>query len=382
VGEMPKMSIHSPVQRPDQVSRITRISRLVASLLVLLTMALAGCGGAASDANKGAAGATGKRFVILINGDSPFWDALREGMNRSAKELGVTAVMETNDGTPSGQLERLRQLASQSDIAGLALSVTDASNINIVEELRGFQQRGVPVIAVDSDVDRARFRDARTAFVGTDNLKGGRTLGVCAQKLRPDGGAYVQFVGLTGAQNAIERMNGFKTGAGDKLAERDRMGDETDRNRAQENVRNAIRNHPDVNVLVGIWSYNAPAIATVVKELGVRDKMTVVCFDAEQKAIAAMNAGEIDALVVQNPYEMGYRSVRLLKALAENDAAAKAEILPKLGETDGDLFDTGLKVVVPEDATTITAEGFEPGVEFMKASAFGKWLADHGLTSS
>ena len=376
------MSIHSQIRRADGHTRITRINRLIASLFVLLSLAMAGCGGAANDVNKGAAGATGKRFVILINGDSPFWDALREGMNRSAKELGVTAVMETNDGTPSGQLERLRQLASQSDIAGLALSVTDASNINIVEELRGFQQRGVPVIAVDSDVDRARFRDARTAFVGTDNLKGGRTLGQCAKKLRPDGGAYVQFVGLTGAQNAIERMNGFKAGAGDKLAERDRMGDETDRNRAQENVRNAIRNHPDVNVLVGIWSYNAPAIATVVKELGVRDKMKVVCFDAEQKAIAAMNAGEIDALVVQNPYEMGYRSVRLLKALAENDAAAKAEILPKLGETDGDLFDTGLKVVVPEDATTITAEGFEPGVEFMKASAFGKWLADHGLTSS
>ena len=376
------MSIHSQIRRADGHTRITRINRLIASLFVLLSLAMAGCGGAANDVNKGAAGATGKRFVILINGDSPFWDALREGMNRSAKELGVTAVMETNDGTPSGQLERLRQLASQSDIAGLALSVTDASNINIVEELRGFQQRGVPVIAVDSDVDRARFRDARTGFVGTDNLKGGRTLGQCAKKLRPDGGAYVQFVGLTGAQNAIERMNGFKAGAGDKLAERDRMGDETDRNRAQENVRNAIRNHPDVNVLVGIWSYNAPAIATVVKELGVRDKMKVVCFDAEQKAIAAMNAGEIDALVVQNPYEMGYRSVKLLKALAENDAAAKAEILPKLGEPDGDLFDTGLKVVVPEDATTITAEGFEPGVEFMKASAFGKWLADHGLTSS
>ena len=376
------MLIHLPFQRPVKASRITQTTRLVASLFVLLCLAIAGCGGAANDVNKGAAGATGKRFVILINGDSPFWDALREGMNRSAKELGVTAVMETNDGTPSGQLERLRQLASQSDIAGLALSGTDASNINIVEELRGFQQRGVPVIAVDSDVDRARFRDARTAFVGTDNLKAGRTLGQCAKKLRPDGGAYVQFVGLTGAQNAIERMNGFKAGAGDKLAERDRMGDETDRNRAQENVRNAIRNHPDVNVLVGIWSYNAPAIATVVKELGVRDKMKVVCFDAEQKAIAAMNAGEIDALVVQNPYEMGYRSVKLLKALAENDAAAKAEILPKLGEPDGDLFDTGLKVVVPEDATTITAEGFEPGVEFMKASAFGKWLADHGLTSS
>lgn len=376
------MSIHSQASGSRGASRFAPDTRLVASFLILLSLALGGCGGAASDANTGAAGASGKRFVILINGDSPFWDALRVGMQRSAKELGVTAVMETNDGTAPGQLDRLRQLASQSDIAGLALSVTDASNISIVEELRGFQQRGVPVIAVDSDVDRARFRDARTAFIGTDNLKGGRTLGQCAKKLRPDGGAYVQFVGLTGAQNAIERMDGFKTGAGDKLAERDRMGDETDRTRARENVRNAIRNHPDVNVLVGIWSYNAPAIVDVVKELGVRDRMTVVTFDAEQGAIKATAEGQIDALVVQNPYEMGYQSVRLLKALADKDDAAQAKILPRLGQTDGDLYDTGLKVVVPDESSTLSADLFEPGVEFMKVGDFRRWLSENGLSSS
>ncbi|MGD9645036.1 MAG: substrate-binding domain-containing protein [Pirellulales bacterium] len=353
----------------------------LAGLFALLALFVAGCGGPQNGAGT-AGGASGRRFVVLINGDSPFWDALRVGMQRSAEELGVTAVMETNNGTPSGQLERLRQLASQSDIAGLALSVTDASNISIVDELRGFQQRGIPVIAVDSDVDREKFRDARTAFVGTDNLKGGRTLGQCAKTLRPDGGAYVQFVGLTGAQNAIERMNGFQAGAGDKLVERDRMGDETDRTRARENVRNAIRNHPDVNVLVGIWSYNAPAIVDVVKELGVRDRMTVVTFDAEQGAINATAAGQIDALVVQNPYEMGYQSIRLLKALADKDDAAKAEILPHLGQPDGDLYDTGLKVVVPDDATTLSPEIFEPGVEFMKVGEFREWLAQRGLSSS
>ena len=354
---------------------------LTSGIVAALALFIVGCGGASNNTSK-TAETTDGRFVILINGDSPFWDALRVGMQRSAEELGVTAVMETNDGTPSGQLERLRQLASQSDIAGLALSVTDASNISIVEELRGFQKRGLPVIAVDSDVDRARFRDARTAFVGTDNLKGGRTLGQCAKVLRPDGGAYVQFVGLTGAQNAIERMDGFKAGAGEKLAERDRMGDETDRTRARENVRNAIRNHPDLNVLVGIWSYNAPAIVDVVKELGVRDRMTVVTFDAEQGAIKATADGQIDALVVQNPYEMGYQSVRLLKTLADKDEAAKAEILPRFGQTDGDLYDTGLKVVVPDERSSLSAQAFEPGIEFMTIHQFRDWLAKHGLSSS
>ncbi|MBX9788838.1 MAG: substrate-binding domain-containing protein [Pirellulales bacterium] len=361
--------------------KATSSAGLGAGLVAALALFVLGCGGAPNGTSK-TAETSGGRFVILINGDSPFWDALRVGMQRSAAELGVTAVMETNDGTPSGQLERLRQLASQSDIAGLALSVTDASNISIVDELRGFQKRGIPVIAVDSDVDRARFRDARTAFVGTDNLKGGRTLGQCAKTLRPDAGAYVQFVGLTGAQNAIERMDGFKTGAGEKLVERDRMGDETDRTRARENVRNAVRNHPDVNVLVGIWSYNAPAIVDVVKELGVRDRMTVVTFDAEQGAIKATADGQIDALVVQNPYEMGYQGVRLLKALADKDEAARASILPRFGQTDGDLYDTGLKVVVPDDSSKPTADVFESGIEFMKVGEFRRWLNERGLSSS
>src|SRR5438128_2076804 len=79
-------------------------------------------------------------------------------------------------------------------------------------------------------------------------------------------GEYVTFVGMTGAQNAKERVGGFADGAGSKFKALDNMGDETDRTKARDNVRNAIRNHDNLNVLVGIWSYNAPAIVDVVKE--------------------------------------------------------------------------------------------------------------------
>ena len=64
------------------------------------------------------------------------------------------------------------------------------------------------------------------------------------------------------------------------------MADDTDEARARDNVRNAIQNHKDkLKVLVGIWSYNAPAIADVVKELGNERDFTVVVFDAEPIAI-------------------------------------------------------------------------------------------------
>ena len=65
------------------------------------------------------------------------------------------------------------------------------------------------------------------------------------------------------------------------------MGDDFDRTKARDNVRNALRNFPDLKFLVGIWSYNAPAIVDVVKETGKRKQVTIVAFDAEPLAIEA-----------------------------------------------------------------------------------------------
>jgi ribose transport system substrate-binding protein len=354
--------------------------------------AITGCGSdKPSGSNMGSAsGSTPgglKRILLLENGHSPFWDAAQAGIKDANKELklegaGLVGSLETNDGTPKGQIDKLRQFASQSDIAGIAISVTDADNVAIAEELRKFQEKGVKVVTVDSDLNRNKLRDARFAFVGTDNLAGGRELGKCALGIRPDGGEWVSFVGRTGAQNAIERVDGFAEGAGPKFKKLDNMADDIDRTRARENVRNAIRNHPTVNTLVGIWSYNAPAIADVVKEMNKRSNMTIVAFDAEPLAMKAMEDGTIDALIVQNPYRMGYDSMRMLKALIKKDDATIKEMLPQHGQPNGDLYDTGLKVIVPDQGSPLNPSMFDKNTQFLKLGEFRKWLAKYNLSES
>lgn len=126
-----------------------------------------------------------KRIIILQNDESPFWDAARAGLQDAERELklkqaGLRATLEVNDGTPSGQLEKLQQFNSQSDIVGVGVSALDADNVAVVEELRKLQKKGVQVVTVDSDVSRDKFRDCRFAFIGTDNRVGGHELGVCA----------------------------------------------------------------------------------------------------------------------------------------------------------------------------------------------------------
>ncbi len=355
-----------------------KLPRLIA--LVALLVTLPGCFGEVPAATK--------RIIILTNGNSPFWDAARAGMQSAEKELnlnaaGLRAVLEVNDGTPQGQLDKLRQFASQNDIAAVGVSALDAGNVAIADAMTELQKKGVRVVTIDSDVDRDKLRKSRFGFIGTDNLAGGRELGICAKNLRPDGGGYVTFVGRTGAQNAIERVGGFAQGAGEKFKSLDNMGDDLDRTRARDNVRNAIQNHAGKLVaVVGIWSYNAPAIVDVVKEMNKRSELTVVAFDAEPVAIEQMAAGMIDAMVVQNPYQMGYQGVRALKALIEDDRKTVAEMFPHHGEPEGDVYDTGLKVVVPDAKSPLKKQMFGAKTEFLTLGEFRGWLSKNNLTGS
>jgi len=362
--------------------RVLRWSSRAAWLGLLAMVGAVGCSGGGDSG--------GKRIIILNNGNSPFWDAARVGMEEAAKDFqldkaGLRATFEDNDATPKGQLDKLRQFASQDDIAAIAVSAIDARNDAIANQLRKLRDEGVKVITVDSDLDRERARNARFAFIGTDNLVGGRELGVCAKHLDPDGGGYVTFVGRTGAQNAIERVKGFGEGAGRKFKLLDNMEDKNDRPKAKANVRQALAKHPDdLKVVVGIWSYNAPAIASVVGDLSRerRRALTVVTFDAEPGAITAMADGHIDAMVVQNPYEMGYQGVRLMKALVEDDQATIHKMLPNLGKPDGDIYDTGLKVVVPDDNKALKSKMFQKTTQFLTLSEFRQWLAKYNLRGS
>jgi ribose transport system substrate-binding protein len=365
--------------------------------LLLLTgfLVCAVATGCAERSNLGGEQATGsavKRFMFLTNGDDPFWDALGAGLAEGAKQQGLEskrlrAVLEKNNGTAQGQIEKLRQFASQSDIAGVAISVIQAENAAIVEEMKNLAAKGVKVITVDGDVNRATFRDARPHYIGTDNIAGGRLLGAAAKKLFASrgqtSGSYVQFAGFTDNDNARTRMNGFKEAAGDAYREVDRMSDEMDLSKARDNVRSALVNHPDLAGLVGIWAYNAPAIAEVTEERGARGRLTIVTFDAQAAAIEHMAGGRIDAMLVQNPFEMGVQTVRLLTALHEGDEATVKEMFPRAGEVDGDLYTTGLRLIVPDANTPLEAAAFSgDGVEVMSLSTFRDWLAKHGLSSS
>jgi ribose transport system substrate-binding protein len=154
--------------------------------------------------------------------------------------------------------------------------------------------------------------------------------------------------------------------------------------KARDNVRTALVNHQDLVALVGIWAYDAPAIAEVVKERDVRAKTTVVTFDAQAIALEHMGNGLIDAMVVQNPFEMGAQTVRLLVAMLGDDKAVIKDMFPDLGKENGDIYTTGLRLIVPDEGSPIKKESMPADIphEFKTLTEFREWLSRYGLSSS
>lgn len=369
--------------------------RWLCSALVLC-VALVGCTSSEKPATTGGGSGTSsgaKRLIFLINTPDPFWDTCNAGLKEAETQLkladaGLSISMEANDGTAQGQIDKLRQYASQSDIVGIAISVIQADNAAIVEEMKNLQKKGVKVITVDGDVNRKLYPDARPYYIGTNNIVAGEVLGKATKAILEakgkQSGGYVQFAGYTDNDNARNRMNGFQKGVGDAYSELDRMPDETNRTRAQDNVRNAIINHKDkLNCLVGIWAYNGPAIADVVAERKEREKFVCVTFDAAAAAIKSMEDGNMDALCVQNPFDFGFQAVRLLKAMHEQDDAVIKEMFPNPESEGGDVYTTGLRIVVPDDKSAVKPDLFDAKVvEFMTLPQFKEWLQKYKLTSS
>ncbi len=333
-----------------------------------------GAGGGDATAARGAGEAGGGgtagddfKIVIVTNGSSPFWDACDRGLKDAGQKLKVKVELVRNDASEGGQIRRLEQLGTQSDVKGVGISVLEAQASGVAEQMQALRAKGIKVITVDSDGPA----EAREAFVGTNNLEAGRELGRLSAQLRPDGGKAVAFVGLLGAQNAKERIQGLREGLGEKIALIDSMEDGVDESKARNNVTAAIQNHPDVNILAGIWSYNAPAISDVLAGNGRRKDFTAVTFDAEPNAIVAMEQGMLDVMVVQNPYEMGFTGATLLYRMIKEDKAGVDELLK-----GGQVYDTGLKVVVPSADSPLKSQ------YRMTLEEFRVWLAEKGLEGS
>jgi ribose transport system substrate-binding protein len=172
------------------------------------------------------------------------------------------------------------------------------------------------VVTQDSDAPQSN----RACYIGTDNIAAGRQAGELLKEALPQGGKIMVFVGVLDAQNARERYQGLQEALkGSNISIIDVRTDNTDRVRAKSNAADTLVNNPDIAGMVGLWSYNGPAILSAVKEANKVDKVKIIAFDEEDPTLEGVREGSIYATVVQQPFEFGFRSMELMAKYLNGD---------------------------------------------------------------
>jgi ribose transport system substrate-binding protein len=272
------------------------------------------------------------KLAFVTNNASDFWTIARAGCTQASKELGNISVefKIPADGTAATQTGILDDLISKG-IDGIAISPVDPKNESL--KLNEVAKQGL-LFTTDSDAPDTD----RVCYVGTDNVAAGRQAGDLIKQALPDGGKIMLFVGTLDAQNARERYSGIKeTLQGTKVQIIDCRTDDTDRVRAKANLLDTIVKYPDIACLVGLWSYNGPAILNAVKDSKKVGQIKIVCFDEEEDTLQGVRDGAISATVVQQPYQFGYQSMTLMSKYLGGDKtvvpADKKVIVPTLAIT-------------------------------------------------
>jgi ribose transport system substrate-binding protein len=258
-------------------------------------------------------GSSTHTLAFVTNNASDFWTIARKGTEKAdAERADITVEFRLADGTAAGQKRIVEDLLAKG-VDGIAISPVDPANQTAM--LDEAAQRTL-VFTHDSDAPASK----RECYVGTDNVAAGRQAGELIKSTLPSGGKIMLFVGQIDARNAQERLQGIKeTIAGTKIEILDVRTDDTDRVRAKANVAEALVAHPDVAALVGLWSYNGPAILNAVRDANRIGQVPIISFDEEDETLTGVKEGAIAGTVVQQPFEFGYQAMTLMAQVLAGD---------------------------------------------------------------
>jgi ribose transport system substrate-binding protein len=272
--------------------------------------------------------------VVPKGANHIFWLTVKAGAEKAAAEAGYS--VEWN--APALEIDAKRQqdiIESMVNrkLAGIALAPVDKkAMVNIVERAAA---AGIPTVIYDSDVDTAK----RVSYIATDNREGGR---MAARRIGEvlGGKGKVGVIGfMAGSASTMEREDGFLEELKAKFPGIEMVGLQfgmADRAKAMAVTENMMTAHPD---LAGLFADNESSLSGAVQALKSRGnkKIKLVGFDASDALITDLKEGWIDSLVLQDPFRMGYDSVKAITKKLSGETVAGRQDLPATLATREDL---------------------------------------------
>jgi ribose transport system substrate-binding protein len=284
-----------------------------------------------------------------------FWQSIHRGAKRAAQDLqeqqGISVEIKWDgplkENDSQAQISIIdRSIASRASGIVLAPQHSDA----MVPPVARAVKEGIPVLIIDSGLN-AEGQELIVKYIATDNYNGGRLAAEQLLKALQQEGKpapkIILFRYQVGSESTDQREKGFEDYVNQVIREqekaglpqiswlsRDRYAGAT-QDSALKEASPLLNNLRDKGI-DGIFAPNessASGMLAALRSLGLNKKVTLVGFDSSAPLVDALREGDINALILQDPYRMGYLGVwTLVHHLEGYEVAAGGKKIQSTGE--------------------------------------------------
>lgn len=269
-----------------------------------------------------------------------FWETVEAGARKAASELDIDLKWEGTV-TETEIAEQTKIIENMINLGVDAIALAPLNNQAQRKPVQSAVDNGIPVVIFDSGVDG----DAHSSFIATDNVLGGSLGADFMNDNLATKSQLVVFRYVQGTASTAKRSDGFIDTA--KIAGHDIVADPFSESGTLEGSKSVVANTLERFIkngkldIDGIFAANLTTTLGVssalddLRDSGIQVDLTFVGFDSSKKLVEELQAGKIDALIVQSPEKMGYLAV-------------KTAVTVSKGESVDALIDTGVEVVTSD----------------------------------
>jgi ribose transport system substrate-binding protein len=275
--------------------------------------------------------ATEKIIAVIPKGTvSMWWEVVHAGAKKAGQDFGYTISWIG----PEQETDREKQIQVVQDaiiMKSKAIVLGPNDKEALARPVLEIEKAGIPCIIIDSavDVDDANY----VSFVATDNYLGGSEAARCLGKVLNGKGNVILIKFIQNSASTESRAEGFKQTLEKEFPnikivdEQYTLGTPED---ARQKTGDLLTRNQNV---VGLFAVNQPSSVGAYKALqaqGVTGKVKMVGFDSDPILLNGIEEGGVEALIVQNPYEIGYQGVKAAAEALDGKEVPKRMPIPSM----------------------------------------------------
>jgi ribose transport system substrate-binding protein len=271
-----------------------------ATVLAALALALGSCRG------------SGKKTIAVVPKATShvFWLSVQAGALAAGEKFDVNVVWNgpAQETDYNRQIEIVDSMIAR-HVDGLAIAAAERKAL--VQVIDRAVSLGMPVAVFDSGVDSSNY----LTFIATNNYEAGQMGARELAKLLQGKGSVAMIMHEAGSASTMDRERGFEDAMTKEfpgIALIARQYGHSDRSKARSAAENILAAHPDLGGLFASSEPSSIGTALAIKSRGLGGKIKFVAFDSSDSMIEDLKAGVISAMVVQDPFKMGFEAVKVL----------------------------------------------------------------------